>query len=258
MSLSQVLEQIKKVKPLAEEDISSGPRETYAGREGRKRNAVEQLGTLKEQYIDELRMSAVFILVSGSNKEDFANIAQSEYKCFKADPEGFYKDLANRLPEELYTHKTPTANLFDVMGRHLEDKANEMKIVGYPQLIMKNKYQRAVKSREDFVSLIKEAINDQVGSEIAGIHAIRSIADTAINSDHGSKMTPIVMATDDETLALDLKNTLGRLGSQVFLVAAGKGSKTIKSTEGAFTLKEVNTKSVENVLTNVKSLCKVR
>lgn len=254
MSLSKTLEEIKVLKPIADEDISSGPRETYGGREGRKRNAVSRLKDLKEQYINELRLSSVFILVSGSEKENFAQLAKNEFKCFTADPEGFYKDLANRLPPELYAQKTPPSNLFDIMGRHLEDKATEMQIVGYPQLIFHSKYQRACNGKEDFVNLIKEAINDQVGSEITGLHVVRSLADEAIAANHGARLTPIVLTTNDEKLALDLKSTLGRIGSRAFLVAAGKGAKTVKSTEGAFTVKEATNESVENVLTNIRKL----
>lgn len=258
MSLSKVLEQIKVLKPLAEEDLSDGPRETYAGREGRKRNAMSQLKDLKETYIDELRASAVFILVSGAAKDEFAQVAKSEFGCFVADPEGFYKELANRLPAELYTHKTPPGNLFDIMGRHLEDKANEMKIIGYPQLIMKAKYFRAINGKEDFVGLIKQAINEQVGSEITGIHIVRALADEAINSEHGSRITPIILATDDENFALDLRSTLGRIGSRAFLVAAGKGAKAVKTADGAFSVKEASKENVENVLTNISNQCKNR
>src|ERR1700733_1150077 len=106
MSLQKTLEQIKVYKPIAEEDINAGPRETYAGREGRKRNAVAKLKELKEQYIDELRLSAVFVIVSGSAKDEFTELAKTEYKGFTADAEGFYKDLANRLPPALYAQKT--------------------------------------------------------------------------------------------------------------------------------------------------------
>jgi hypothetical protein len=258
MSLSNILEQIKQVKPFADEDISNGPRETYAGREGRKRNAVTQLKDLKDQYTNELRATAVFLLVCGSAKDQFSEVAQTEFKCFSADPEGFYKDLANRLPEELYKNKTAAGNLFDIMGRHLEDKANEMQIIGYPQLIMKQQYQRAINTKEDFVNLIKEAVNEQVGSEITGIHALQSIVDKAIDLNHGSRITPIVMSTDDEKLALDLESTLDRIGARSFLIVAGKGAKAVRGTEGAFTVKEVNSETVKNTLTNVSNLCKNR
>jgi hypothetical protein len=254
VSLQKTLEQIKVQKPLAEEDINQGPRETYSGREGRKRNAVNRMKDLKEEYIDELRTSAVFVIVCGSAKDQFTETAKTEFKCFTADPEGFYKDLANRLPVTLYNQKTPPSNLFDIMGRHLEDKATEMKIEGYPLMVFKAKYQRHCEGKEDFVQLIKEAINDQVGSEIAGLHIIRGIADEAIEKEHGGRLTPIVLATDDEKFALDLKGNLGRIGSRAFLVAAGKGAKTIRTTEGAFTVKEVTNENVENILTNIRKL----
>lgn len=254
MSLQKTLEEIKVYKPIAEEDINAGPRETYSGREGRKRNAVAKLKELKEQYIDKLRLSSVFIIVSGSARDQFAEVAKTEFKCFTADPEGFYKDLANRLPPALYNQKTPPANLFDIMGRHLEDKAEEMGIIGYPQLIFHSKYQKACNGKEDFVNLIKEAINDQVGSEITGLSVIRAIADEAVEADHGGRLTPIVLATNDEKFALDLKSTLGRIGSRAFLVAAGKGAKTVRATEGAFTVKEIDKESVETILTNIRKL----
>jgi hypothetical protein len=258
MSLVKIVEEINQIKPILKEDILSGPRETYAGREGRQRNAKERMKALKEQYIEELRSSAAFIVVLGSEKDKFSEVAKNEFKCFTADPEGFYKDLANRLPKELYSNKTPTANLFDIMGRHLEDKASEMQIVGYPMLIMKPEYRRALSSKEDFVGLIKEAINEQVGSEIAGLHVVRNIADEAIENGHSSKITPIVLCTDDQNLALDFRNTLGRIGARTFFVVAGKGAKNIRSAEGAFVIKEVEKENVETCLKNISNLCKTR
>ena len=256
MSLSSILEQIKTVKPIAEMDILVGPRETYAGREGMQRNAKEEFKTLKEQYTNELRQTAAFILVSGSVKESFQTLATTEFDCFSADSEGFYKALADRIPAELYANKTPAGNLFDVMGRHLEDMANDLGIIGYPQLIFKQQYQRAVDGKADFVKLIKQAINEQVGSEIVGIYTAKALTDEAIAKNHGLSITPIVMTTDDETLALELNETLYRAGSRAFLVAAGKGAKSIRAVEGAFAMKEVDSESVKNVLTNISKMCK--
>ena len=258
MSLSKILEEIKVVKPIVEEDILEGPRETYAGREGRQRNAREQLKTLKEQYTNELRESSAFILVSGSSKERFQELASTEFNCFSADPEGFYKVLADKIPTELYTNKPSAGNLFDVMGRHLEDVANDLGIIGYPQLIFRQQYERALSGKSDFIKLIKESINEQVGSEIVGIYTAKTLTYEAIKKEHGSQVTPIVMASDDETFLLDLNSTLHRVGARVFLVAAGKGAKSVRGVEGAFTLKEVESESVKNVLTNIAKLCKNR
>jgi hypothetical protein len=256
MSLNKIIEEINQLKPVLAEDISSGPMETYSARQGRQRNAKERMKLLKEEYINELRTSSVFIFVAGSEKEKFSELATNQFNCFSADAEGFYKDLANRIPQELYANKTPAANLFDIMGRHLEDKANEMQIVGYPQLIMKQHYFRSLSGKEDFVGLIKQAINEQVGSEIAGIHAVRSIVDNAITANHSSRITPIILCIEDQDLALDLKATLSRIAAKSALVVAGKGAKALRSTEGAFLVKEVTQEAVESCLKNISNLCK--
>ena len=39
-------------------------------------------------------------------------------------------------------------------------------------------------------------------------------------------------------------------------VAAGKGAKTVRATEGAFPVKEVTNESVETTLTNIRKLCR--
>lgn len=258
MSLTSIIEEIKTLKPFLEEDILQGPRETYAGREGRQRNARDRMKTLKESYIEELRGSAAFIFVAGFEKDRFCELATTEFNCFKADPEAFYKDLANRIPQELYTNKTSTANLFDIMGRHLEDKANEMQILGYPQLIMKNQYYRTLNSKEDFVGLIKESVNEQVGSEIAGLEVVRNVVDSAIAANHVGRITPIVLPTDDQELALNMSKNLGRIGARAFFVAAGKGAKIFKSTDGTFLVKEVERENVEACLKNINNLYKTR
>ena len=55
------------------------------------------------------------------------------------------------------------------------------------------------------------------------------------------------MATDDEKFALrSSRLNLKRIGSRAFLVAAGKGAKTVRATEGAFPVKEVTNESVED------------
>jgi hypothetical protein len=253
MSLETVLKEIKQVKPFAEENVETGALETLNGRRGRKRQAQDRLNLLREDYIAELMRSAVFILVSGSSRDEFTALAK-EFHSFVADPESFYRDLASRVAPVLYEGKTAVANMFDVLGRHLEDKANELNIVGYPQLIFKDTYQRNIKDSEDFVALVKSAINEQVGGEIAGIQAVRSIADEAIEKGHASRVTPIVLNSGDDRLTVDLLDALTRLSPRVFLVVAGKCSKAMRSIDGAFVLKEVNKENVEQTLTTINKL----
>lgn len=253
MSLQKVLEEMKKVRVLAEEDVDSGPIETLTGRRGRKRHAVEQLKNLRSQYSDTLLRSAVFILTVGSQREAFEQLASTEGNCLLSVAESFYEDLANRIHPTLYTGKNTTSNLFDVVSRHLEDKARELGITEYPQLVFKHQYARQVTSSKEFTELLKQAITEQVGGEVVGINAVRSLTDTAIARNHTQTVTPIVLSTSDENFALELIPHLERLTTRVFLVVAGEASETLKATEGAIVLSEVSSKSMKAALKQIRS-----
>lgn len=256
MSLSTVLAEINKLKPVAEEDTDQGPVETMNGRRGRKRQAIESLKRLKEEYSKDLMRSAVFIIVSGSSREEFTKLATEKYGCFSEDPELFYKDLAGRIPEAIYKGKDDVGNMFDILGRHLEDKAMELNIIGYPQLIFKQQYRRAIKTKGEFVALIKRAINEQVGTEVVGIQTVRSIVDSAIERGHDAKVTPIILETSDDELVKEMVRDLERLTPRVFLVLSGKSSKTLKGLGDSLTVKEANEESVEKTLLTIKSSLK--
>jgi hypothetical protein len=258
MSLSKVLEQIEKIKPVALEDVDSGPVETMTARRGRKRNAEEQLKLLRMQYTQDLLRSAVFILVTGGNREEFVNIAtaNTDYGAFKADPETFYRDLANRIAPALYEGKESVANLFDVLGRHLEDKANELGVLEYPQLRFKAEYNKTINNKEEFVQLVKTAINEQVGGELVGVQSVLSITDQAIDTGHKASVTPVLLSTGDEKLALDLVEALNRLTPRVFLVVTGKATRAMKSVEDAVLVKEANEESVASALTTIRGSLK--
>lgn len=256
MSLASVLEQIKKVKPFAEENVDTGPAETLNGRRGRKRQSIEQLRELKLQYRDDLRRSAVYILVTGSNRDAFSETATKEFKCFSADPEAFYKDLASRIPPALYRGKESIAGIFDIVGRHLEDKALELGLSQYNQLVFRQGYSQAVHNIEDLTNLIKTAVNEQMGGEIVGINAVHELTDEAIKQEHAKKNTPIILNSGDEKLVLDLSDSLERLTSKVFLVISGKGTKALNAVEGVLKVKDVTNDSVENMLTTIQNSIK--
>lgn len=257
MSLSKVIEQIKAASVYAKEDVNSGPIETLNGRRGRKNQAIEQLRVLKNQYKTELTESAAFIIVTGEKRDAFTSAAVESFNCFSADPNDFYVDLARRIPAALYQGQESVSGLFDVLGRHLEDKASEIGIVGYPQMIFRQGYRTVLKSQEDLVDLVRQAINDQVGPEIVGIQAINSLLDKAIEKEHGAKVTPIILSTGDETLALKLEESLDRLRPRgVFLVVAGKGSKSLRATEGVLLVKDPTPESVEQTLKTISGATK--
>lgn len=251
MSLQNVLAEIKKVKVFADEDTSTGEASTLNARRGRKNQAVEQLKRLKRDYKQQLMQNTVFIIATGSEREAFAQTSK-DLGLFVADPEAFYKDLASRVPEVLYKGKEGVSNIFDVLGRHLEDKMMELDINEYNQLLFKGQYAQKVESVEDFTQLIKRAINDQIGSEIAGVQAIDSLVDEAIERSHADKYTPIVLATNDEEFALKLSRDLERLTTRVFMAVSGEGNETLKNLDGALVLSEVSKETVKTAIKEMR------
>lgn len=252
MSLQSVLEEIKKVKPLAEEDVNSGPIETLNGRRGRKVQAVEQLKRLKREYQQSLIQNTVFIVSTGSGRADFEKQGVENFGLFAADPEAFYSDLAKRVPPTLYVGKNGVSNIFDVLGRHLEDKMMELDINEYNQLLFKAEYAKQINSLDEFTQLIKSAINRQIGAEIAGIQAITSLVDQAIEKNHADKITPIILSTGDTQFALDLLRDLERLTTRVFLAVTGDAPTSLKSIDNALVLEEASKATVANALKTMK------
>lgn len=256
MSLQTVLAEIKSVKSFAEEDTNSGPPETLNTRRGRKAQAIEQLKRLKRDYRQQLMQNTVFIIATGSGREEFTKSAVEDFGLFSVDPEAFYKDLASRIPEVLYKGKEGVSNIFDVVGRHLEDKMMELDVNSYNQLLFKAGYAKAVNSVDEFTQLLKSAINQQIGSEIAGIQAVASLTDIAIEKNHADKITPVVLSTGDEEFALQLLKDLERLTTRVFLAVSGDTKNNLKSVDGALLLKDTTKKAVETALKEMRKSLK--
>ncbi len=256
MSLTKILEEIKVNQAFADASLENEPRETYTARAGRKQRALESLKDLKGQYRTELRKNTMFIVVVGANKDAFTSTATENFGLFSADPTELYNDVAARINPALYQGNFSTQDVFEILGRYLEDKAMELGVVEYPQPIFRQEYRRNITSKQDVVQLITDVINGQVGSELAGLQALYSITNKAVERNHDSKTTPILLATDNEKLALDLLSGLPRLTKSVYLVVAGKASKTLKNVPGSLYVKEVDKESVEQTLTNIKNLNK--
>jgi hypothetical protein len=266
MALSEILSKIKEVKSFADEKVEEAPRETYAGRIGRNARAVESMKELRQAYAVELFRTAAFIVVVGNQRDEFVRTA-IESKCFKADPEKFYSDIADRVPQVLYLGKESVANTFDILGRHLEDKMNELNVIReYNQLVFRQEYQRAINSRKDFLDLVKEAVVTQIGGEIAGIHSAVSLADEAIERNHAAKFTPILLPSGDQTFALAIARDLERLRSStnpralkplaVFVVTAGETARLVKTGFDPIAVPEVSETNVKKVLKNISSKLK--
>ena len=253
MSLSQILKEMAVTKPIAEADITMENPGTYNARVGLKKASEEQLKYLKLQYRNELRSSLAYIVVTGGQRGAFTELATTDtFGCFSVDPEAFYMDLASRVSPALFGRES-IKYMFNIVSNILEDKATELELRSYPMLSFNDKYNRAVNNVQELAEVIKEAINDQVGSELVGLDAAYSVVDMAIQKNHTAAVTPIILSTGDEKLALDLQKNLKRLTSKVFLVVTGKASKSLQLADGAIAVKTVNEDSVGSALSAIKS-----
>ena len=261
MSLSTILKEMETNRPNANMDVTMGNPNTLGGRQGLKRAATEAMKRLTLDYRKELLSSSAFIVVTGAARNAFTDEASAEtFGCFSSDPERFFKDLTSRISPTLFGREGPR-QLFNIAGNVLYDKAMELDLASYNGLSFNDRYNRGVKNAEDFELLIREAIVDQVGSEIVGIDAVYSLAETAIKRNHEAPVTPIILNTDDEKFALDLfKNLKTRtlpdgmnagLTPNVFLVVAGKASKDLQKL--GVHVKTVNEASVAETLTDIRN-----
>jgi hypothetical protein len=268
MNLENILKEMDLNRANAEMDVTLGSPNTHGGRIGLKRAATETMRHLKLDYRNELMESTVYIVVTGSERDSFNALASSEtFGCFTADPDEFYKNLTSRINPTLFGREG-ARQLFNIAGNVLEDKMMELDIGSYNMLQFNEKYNRAVNNAEDFVPIIREAINDKVGAEIVGINAVHSILDSAIARKHSDLVTPVLLNVTDEKFALDLYKGLPELvkhgvltnaqyeakkKNKAFLVVAGKASKTLRSTEGVVIVKTVNESSVGEALESIRN-----
>jgi hypothetical protein len=252
MSLKNMLTRIQDLTLAANNDVEGGNPATARTREGIKRQAREQLIEARIAYTEGLLGNSAFIMVNGDERDAFADIATRDFGCFTADPEALYKDLASRIPPELYLNRSSSSDAFDVLSRHLEDIANDLGIQSYPFLLWKQDYARSLTSEQELVALIKQAVNEQVGSELVGIYSVNKILDDAIAAKHSDDITPIILPTNDVSLITDLKTNLARLGTNSFIITAGK-TRGKKMLEPLVTVKIPSDESVRDALVAVKS-----
>lgn len=273
--LDNIIKKIKENRELAKIDADTGNPNTLIARRGQKRRAEEDLKTLSEEYARALLNTAAFIVVTGSDSELFTKIAEEKFDTLGANGEALYDELVDEIHPTLYEGKESVSNVFDVLGRVLENKALALGINEYPQLTFKDEYRRKIKDRADFKALVTTALNSQVGGELVGVHAVRSVVNKAIARNHAERLTPITILLKDEKTALEVGKDLSRLTPRVYLVAAGKDAEiaakvadvkvslnvklkkgTEEGEEGApkKTVEQANELAVKNSLTTIKNL----
>lgn len=214
MSLQSLMQEIKKIKPMADGELSEEPRNTYTGRSARQRKAKEDLTKLIEQYRVALLQSAVFVLVTGTGRDAFTKIANDDFGFFKVDAEQFYKDIALQISPQLYDNREASPGLLDVISRVLENKALEVGISGYPMVTFRQEFRRIIKGRSELQALIKQVISTQVGTEVVGAQAIKTILNDAITAELSGKTVPILFSLEsiDASLVEGLRRISHRVG----------------------------------------------
>lgn len=255
MSLNAILQEIEKTRPVATLDLTLGNENTFRGREGMKRAAVDRLEQLKTDYKKALVESTFFIILTGANRTLFNEVASNpDFGCFSVDPDNFYNDLASRVDSKLFGRES-TKYLFNIANNALYDKALEIGVSrnSIVEIKFDERYNRAVKNTNELAALLKQAVNDQIGSEIVGLDAITSIADRALEQKHSGSITPVLLNTGDENFALDLQKNLTRLKTKTFIVVAGKASKTLQTFPGAFVVKNVTEETVGETLKSIRN-----
>jgi hypothetical protein len=238
MSLNKIVEDIKKNKVLAEEQIDedSDPR-TLRGRLGRKNSAKEKLKLLYRDYKKTLVNKMAMLLVTGNKAEEFCEIAQAEGNMFLALADNLYEDISSRIPEPVIKRGMKTAAIIDILGRHLEDKATELDIASYPAIVYKSKYDKKVENSKDMLELTKILVNSEVGSELVGYDVLEQVSRQAVNDMFDGKILPVVVLLKDDSIVNDVIEGLKKIGV-VSAVLAGEGNAPKNSSKVSDVTKE--------------------
>lgn len=252
-TLENILKSIEVLQPTADMDPMIGPYETAVGRKGMQRQAVERISDLRLEYKSVLSQTGLFMVVTGPQRQAFADLAESDtFGCFSVDADDFYKSLIAKI-NPISFGRERTSHLFTVASNALYDRAMELGIGSYNAIQYSNEFSAYVNNPEEFLPILKKAINLQVGSEIVGMHTIDILLDRAIAKKHSTSVTPIILNCPDDMLAVDLVANLPSLYKNVFLVSAGKPSKTLAGNKNLLQVKTVSEESVGEALKTIRS-----
>jgi hypothetical protein len=248
VNLEQLAQEIQKNRALAEEEIDEkGNPATLKSRIARKRAAQSRLEPLYVQYKSELRPRTLFVLAVGDKKDEFASVAASQGVDVQ-NIDVFYEDLVSRLNPALYSGRESVTVLFDVLGRILEEKAIELNIASYPQLVFKQKYATTIKSKEDALAVIKKAVNEQVGPEMAALDVLERAARNASKQNFSDSTYGVIVTLSDESIAASIVEGLQKISQKTALVIAGTSETSEKAVAK---VSEVNEDSVVQALMKV-------
>lgn len=248
MSLSTILDQINEQKKIAQQDLYSVSPRALPYKKGQVDSAKAKLENLYVDYKNELLKNSVFILVAGSNSEEFSSIAEDKFKCFSVESKVMFREILQKISPELYKDKKINSSVFEVIGNVLEDKMKLLDVGSYNQLMFDAKYLRVVKDEEEMLNVIADAITETVGSEVIGLDALERITQQAVDKNYKSRIVPILVHSADEDFISSISDGLKKISPKVIKIAAGKTSEKFKA---KINLEETNEKTVEETLKTI-------
>lgn len=253
--LKSIIDEIEKKKKIAVgRKTLADIVDPYARRTklGHIKRAEEDLKTLYKEYRTLLHGRAAFILVSGSQCDQYSKMAEEDFGCFSVDAEDFYKAIIEKVPPKLYTNVTSSPSLFEHLMARFEERAVEIGIVSYQGMYFKAKYKKLLKNKKDVLEIAKRAFNEAVGGEVVGLDALDKVAAKAIEEGFVAKTAPIVLYTKDVELVKSLSRDLGRIASNTFIVTTGQKPDKLLKENALINVTKVTKESLEKSLLKVK------
>lgn len=250
MSFEKIIEEIKKQKKFALEDLTDVPRLMLNSKKSRKEVAKLRLSDLFFDYRKHMNNRLLAIVVAGSRANEFqAAVDQTEAKMPSFDGDSLYAFLASKLDSRMLQRGENANYVLDVVSRLLEDTASEIGIGSYNQMIYKNKYPAKIKSAQEAQDFIKEVMREQVGPEMNTFFLLDKAARLAFEEEFEGKFYPVMIKASDEQNLKDLYSSLSSLGNRVIVVSTDEG---LAKDLNPILAEEITEKSVMSVLKKVK------
>jgi len=257
VSLDKIVEEIIKTKTLAEEDILGGDKKpnpaTLQTRLARQRSAKGMLPILYNQYKSELMKRTFCVLLVGEKSEEAAKML-ADQGMVSVSADAFYQEILDLVPSNMYNGRTNSSALFDVMSRHIEDKAGSIDIASYPSPIFKSSYNTKVDSEEKALAFLKRIVNEEIGTEMLGYDALEKAAKIAVNENFAGAKLPIAVSLKDVSIAKDVIAGLKKTSSVFHMVTIEKVDKELEKLSSA----KVKTLDEDNINKAIEAIKKTK
>lgn len=248
---NELIEEIKQQRKFASDNLSDATPQTMNSRIGRKRHAAMRLDELFFEYRKLFRDRVFAIIAIGEQVEEFEKISSSIAGLISLEYDSLFNQIASKIDKRLLEKGESSGYVLEVASRYLEDTALELGVMSYNQIIYKDKYSGKISTTEEAAELIKRAINEQVGEDLAALFVVDHAIRLAFELDLESKTHPILVKVKNEKDLQSLLLGLKKLGNRSMVVSAGNSP-----VEAEFKTEEVSEKTVLETLKKIKKKLK--